>query len=92
MLTTTAPRFEATGCSVREDSLHSKCVAEPALLVLGPVAGAGHGAGMTDGARELRFPSPNDAGDGRFAEVDPRLVIATGLDIEHGRLAARVVL
>src|SRR5262249_42727602 len=64
---------------------------EPAFLVLGPIAGAGHGAGMSYSSRQFRFPTANDAGDDRFAEFDSMLVIAAGLSIEHRGLAADVV-
>ena len=75
----------------REERIDAEGLHEPAFLVLGPVAGAGHRAGMADGAGQLRLPAADDAGDDRLAEFEVVLVVAAGLGIEHRGLAAAVV-
>src|SRR5262249_57736957 len=75
----------------REDLINAEALHEPAFLVLGLVAGAGHGTGMPHGSRQLRLPTADDASDDRLAECDSTLVVAAGLGIRHRGLAANVV-
>ena len=74
-----------------EDVVDAEHLHEPPLLGRGVVAGAGHGAGMAHGAGQLRLPAADDAGDDRLLRLQPELVIAAGLGVEHGGLAAVVI-
>ena len=74
----------------REDRVDPERLHEPAFLVLRPVAGARHGAGMANRAGQLRLPAPDDAGDDRLGPFDAVLVVAAGLGIEHRRRRAVV--
>src|SRR5215469_11021669 len=91
MLVTTAAFRRHHRLLGREDLIDAEALHEPVFLVLGLVAGAGHGAGMPHGARQLRLPTTDDASDDRLAEYDSMLVVAAGLGIEHRGLAANVV-
>ena len=91
MFVTTAPLAEITGLSGVKIEVYAEALHEPAFLVFGLVAGSGHGAGMSDGPRQLRFPASDDAGHDRLGEFDAALVVASGLGVEHSGLAPDVV-
>ena len=91
MLVTTAPFRGDHRALRREQGIDAERLHEPAFLVLGAVAGAGHRAGMAHRAGELGFPAADHAGDYRLVEIDVVFVIAARLGIQHRRLAARVV-
>ena len=91
MLVTTAPLAEQTGSSRREQAVDAEHLHEPAFLDGGVVAGAGHGAGMADGAGQLGLPAADDAGDDRLFRLQPELVVAAGLGVHHRGLAALVI-
>src|SRR5215831_10281750 len=75
----------------RKDFIHAKAFHEPAFLVLGCVARAGHRAGVSDRSCQLRLPPSDDASDDRLAEFNPALVVTAGLGVEHRGLAAHVI-
>ena len=91
MLVTSAPLAEKTGLSGVKMPSTPNFSMNQRSLACGVVVAAGHRAGVADRARQLRFPAPDDAGDDRLGEVGVELVVAARLDIEHRRLAARVV-
>ena len=91
MLVTTAPLAEQTGSFGREHVVDAEHLHEPALLRRGVVAGAGHRTGMAHRAGQLGLPAADDAGDDRLLRLQAQLVVAAGLGIHHGGLAALVI-
>ena len=91
MLVTTAPLAEQTGSRGENTPSTPNISMNQRFLRGGVVAGAGHGTGMADGAGELGLPAADDAGDDRLFRLQAQLVVAAGLGVHHGGLAALVV-
>src|SRR6516162_9360712 len=75
-----------------ENAVDAEGLHEPALFILGLVAGTGHRASMAHGTRQLRLPTADHARYDWLAEFETVLVITAGFGIKDRRLAARIVL
>ena len=75
----------------REDIVNPELGHEPLFLGLGIVVAAGHRAGVTDRAGQLRLPAPDHAGHHRLGEGGIELVETARLSIEDGGLGAGVI-
>src|SRR5215467_9997840 len=75
-----------------ENVVNTEGLYEPALFILGLVAGPCHRAGVAHGPGQLGLPTADHARYDRLPEFETMLVITAGFGIKYRRLAARIVL